>query len=424
MEYSRKINIGKNSVALWCESIIGFYSLKPLVHRFEKKSYQIYIYTNEDKVKILKDYLGNLVGIEVISIESINTVLSKLLNFTFRNFFTNPNFSVMYERNLKKNSITIFSKFIGRYLYLDNNNINNFYYKLFSKLRSKLKSNYLISISRVQNNHLICARVIKHVSIMESWDHPVKSPYWHKPKYLLTWNKSLRSDFCKYQNFINIKFQYIRPIKFRYISERKTNCINVLMERLSNNDYIRDIDIIKSSKTVVYATTTSSLNPQYHDGEMKLIKMLCESFRDKENLLYIKPKPNGPEGDYDEFKNNYSNVFVGTYSNNSNGTDMLNEEYHTFRYLILYHAKLLVNFGTTFVLEASLMNIPIFQLKLSEDEFGKFGNYSKNIHIKKYLLNEFSFKIRNVKDIVQILENKNIYFVKYSNNLKLWINEK
>ena len=48
-----------------------------------------------------------------------------------------------------------------------------------------------------------------------------------------------------------------------------------------------------------------------------------------------KPKPNGPKGDYDIFKQKYSNVVVGTYASNSNSIDMLDEEYHTFRYLLL-----------------------------------------------------------------------------------------
>ena len=329
----------------------------------------------------------------------------------------------MYERNLNKDIISLLNKKISKYLCFKNNNINDVYQKCLSRFTNNLKSNYLISISRVQYNHLICVQGIKHVSIMESWDHPVKSPYWHKPNYVLTWNKDLKSDYYRYQNFKDVKFKYIRPIKFRYIFERKEKCPNHLIKTLSNKEYLRDINIIRKNKTIVYATTTSSLNPEYHEGEVELIKKLCEAFCNTDKLLYIKPKPNGPKGDYDNLKRKYSNVVIGSYSMSPNSADMLNEEYHTFRYLLLYYTNLIINFGTTFVLESSLMNVPILQLQLSENKFGKFGQYANNIHIKKYLLRKEYFKLKNTVNINQTVNGEFAQMKTYSRALKKWLVE-
>ena len=239
----------------------------------------------------------------------------------------------------------------------------------------------------------------------------------------MTWNKDLKSDYYRYQNFKDVKFKYIRPIKFRYIFERKEKCPNHLIKTLSNKEYLRDINIIRKNKTIVYATTTSSLNPEYHEGEVGLIKKLCEAFCNTDKLLYIKPKPNGPKGDYDNLKRKYSNVVIGSYSMSPNSADMLNEEYHTFSISSFYYTNLIINFGTTFVLESSLMNVPILQLQLSENKFGKFGQYANNIHIKKYLLRKEYFKLKNTVNINQTVNGEFAQMKTYSRALKKWLVE-
>ena len=56
---------------------------------------------------------------------------------------------------------------------------------------------------------------------------------------------------------------------------------------------------------------------------------------------------------------------------------MLDEEYHTFRYLLLYYCKLVVNWGTTFVLEAALMDKPTLQLNLLSKDMENLVNIQK-----------------------------------------------
>lgn len=424
MENSGEVDLGEKSVAFWCDSVIGFYTLKPIVEKYQHKKCKIYIYAMGNQIKLLEDYLEDMSNIETISIESINSFLLKVLNYAFKKFLTNPNFTQMHYRHRKKDRDTIFHKYLGKYFYIDNKKINATYQNFFKSFENRLKSDFLISISRVKANHLICSKDIKHISIMESWDHPVKSPYWHKPYALLTWNKDLKKDYQKFQNYNDVKILHIKPLKFRYIEDRLNKDIDVLEKQLENPSLKKDIELVKNKDIIMYITTTSSLNPSQHEGEMKFIDQLCLATKELDKTLYIKPKPNGPRGDYDIFKEKYENVIVGTYATNANNIDMLDEEYHTFRYLLLYYTKLIVNIGTTFVLESSLINKPILQLNLSKKNYGEFGKCSENLHIKKYLINENAQKVKDKKDIVSILNNEQESFTKYSQNLKEWINGK
>ncbi|MBT5492559.1 hypothetical protein HOK00_10180 [bacterium] len=411
------------NIAFYCDNLFGFYTLKPIVDKYQSKKYEIFIYTRQNNIDILKEYLDNTTNTQVISIESLDDIFLRGMNYIFKKYFTNPKFTQMYYRQRRNDRENFYHKYIGKYFYIADENINNIYQKLFGIFKNRFKSKLLISISRVHSNYLVCSKSIKHISIMESWDHPVKTPYWHNPDFLLTWNKALKQDFQKYQNFKDTKISYITPLKFRYIQEREKENIDNLKNTLQNKEFIDDIGKIKNKQMVMYIATTSSINPLQHQGEMQLIEQLCEATKQLGRTLYVKPKPNSPSGDYDIFKEKYENAIVGAYATNSNSIDMLDEEYHTFRYLLLYYSNLIVNFGTTFVLESSLMDKPILQLDLSKEYYGEFGEYSTNLHIQKYLLKEHSFKVTSVHDIVKVMTTKKESFSAYSKNLKEWLNE-
>ena len=408
-------------MSFWCDSIIGFYTLEPVIRKYQQKNIVIYIYVLRKDIDILSKYLINIQNIKIIEIESIDSYFLRILSFIFKNYLTSPNFTKMYFRQRKVYENSFYHKFVGRYFYFNNKKINSRFQWFFGLFKNKIKGDVLVSISRVKASYLICSKSVKHISIMESWDHPVKSPYWHKPNYLLTWNKDLKKDYQFYQNFKDIKISYINPLKFRYINERFERSISSLEKDLKSPGFSNDIDAIKNKNIIMYICTTSSINPEHHYGEMKLINQICKATKEVNKVLYIKPKPNGPMGDYDIYKEKYDNVIIGTYATDQNGVDMLNEEYHTFRYLLLYYSCLVINFGTTFVLEASIVRKPILQLKLSKEDYGKFGMYSDNLHIKKYLLNKYSFTVRDESDLTNILRNEKGAFKLYSKSIRKWV---
>lgn len=326
------------------------------------------------------------------------------------------------QRTLSKLYLYVFNK---SFLKLQNKNINKFYVRCSSLLsifslsyKHQFTEDLLISFTRVSMPYIFSTKNINHISITESWDHPMRSPYFIVPDYCLTWNNYLKKDIKEYQNLSKVGL--ISPLKFRYINERAKQNIKQILEGIKKEEYINEITKIKNKSYVLYPVTTSSVGFE-HLGELKLIEDLCIATKSVDQLLYIKPKPNGPKGDYDIFKK-YDHVIVGKYSSNIESDDMLDEEYHSFRYLLLYYSRSVVNAGTTFVLEAAMMKKPIIQLNLMTEKFGGFRNYSQNIHLKKYILNDLSFKYYGIpNELGNELANVKMSYQKY---LEDWIDNR
>lgn len=289
------------------------------------------------------------------------------------------------------------------------------YLGLYSKFPFQL--DLLISITKVNAPFLIPFD-IPHISIMESWDHPMKLPYYINPDFNLTWNKDLKVDTKYFQNLK--KIYQIYPLKFRYIYDRLTVSNEEIETSISNQTYLRELHLLKGKDIVMYPTTTSSIGI-YHEGEMDVIDDLCQAIQNTGKTLYIKPKPNGPKGDYDEFCK-YENVIVGMYASNPDSRDMLNEEYHSFRYLLLKYSNMVVNVGTTFGLEAAIADKRLLQLDLQTDKYGSFTDFSKTYHLEKYILNsEHTYKYNgNVNLLREAILNTNDAFKDY---IKNWITD-
>jgi hypothetical protein len=256
---------------------------------------------------------------------------------------------------------------------------------------------------------------------MESWDHPVKMPFLIYPDKCLTWNMDLRDDININQHLCSVVI--FRPLKFKYIYDFNSSSETALFNQLRNKKYIDEIERLRGKKYILYPATTSSLNPFAHKGEMQLIDKLCRTAQKCGVELYIKPKPNGACGDYDEFSK-FDNVTIGLYATNHDSQDLLELEYNIYRYLLLKQSYLVINVGTTFVLEAALAGVPVMQLILKEDCFDNFSVYSRNSHIEKYLHGDFCVNIDNNSTID--LGNESIdCFRAYSARLKKWVeNEK
>ena len=119
---------------------------------------------------------------------------------------------------------------------------------------------------------------------MESWDHPMKFPYYIFPDYCLTWNIDLSHDTKGIQNLNKVR--RISPLKFNYIYEFKDQDDDLLFHRIDNEAFKSEIEFLENKKIVLYPTTTSSANIM-HDGEMKLIGELCDVFEGSEYYFYI-----------------------------------------------------------------------------------------------------------------------------------------
>lgn len=236
------------------------------------------------------------------------------------------------------------------------------------------KVHYVGALHRVSKNH---------IAVMESWDHPMKFPYFFVPSYSFTWNKDLSYDESKFQS-IGIHRE-IYPLKFSYIKEYNNLTTEEIEGYLMNTDYAAEIQKIKGKRFILYPTTTSS-NGLEHDGELMLIEALIKDVSKLGCSLYIKPKPNGNKGDYDYLNKSFTNVIVGKYSNYPDSRDMLRDDYQMFRVYLMRISLATINCGTTFGLEVACANTPLIQLRLDESRFGSFAKYVQTYHLTKYIL--------------------------------------
>jgi hypothetical protein len=409
------------TIGIWCEHNFQIYSALPVINKYLENN-SIIVFTNKGNIDVFKELIDH----PNIKIESIQDYIYKpavIFKQLFEILLISENFSFVYKHMFVNNEKLI-TRIIRKvfFLKLPNNKVNKSFLtmnNLFFKSKSierYFKLDLMITFTKVHYAHLIPSiDKVKHINIMESWDHPMKFPYYLYPSFCLTWNSDLAKDTNEIQHLHRVK--QIMPLKFRYLYDYKDKNNEKLLADIKDTVFYDEIKLFENKKIVLYPTTTSS-SGLMHEGEMKLLSELCSFFEGTDYYFYIKPKPNAPKGDYDIFKS-YKNVIIGVYSNSNNSSDMLNPQYHKFRYLLLAKSEIVINSGTTFGLEAAIADKKILQLNIIGDYLG-FGKFCKTYHLKKYVLsltNVFNYR-GNKNDFLNEIENCNYIF---SKELKHWI---
>jgi len=409
-------------LGVWCEHNFHLYCAKPVIEKY-RADHEIIFFTKENCIPWANSYL-ELPPESIVNIDQLKRRRHVVFKLLFEFLFVNRNFSYVYKKEYvdKEPRIRQIIRAIFSPFNLENNKVNRYFlkYKKLLRVAGLLKTrsfglDMLISFTKVNYPFLIPDAKCPHISIMESWDHPMKFPYYIDPDVHLTWNKDLADDAAKIQAMRSVR--KIEPLKLRYIYEREAVPEEELFGSLRNQRYIEDLQKLKGKKIVMYPTTTSSAGLEHH-GEMSLIRDLCRLVENTDFHLYIKPKPNGPEGDYDELQT-FPNVIIGEYSSSALASDMLDEEYHTFRYLLLINSEVIVNSGTTFVLEAAAANRKVVQLNISGDKYGSFSMFTHTYHLDKYIMVDGSIPFHG--DIDSLRAAVNNCDMAYSNYLKHWI---
>ena len=421
----KKEKMIKKTIGVWCEHNFQVYSALPIINKYVESN-SIVFFTNKSNLKVANELFDHP-NVQVKCIQNFAYKPAVFFKKIFEILFVSENFSFVYKHEfVKKESLK--SRALRKifFLKLPNDKVNKSFLKL-NNLFFKNKSiekyfdlNLMITFTKVYYAHLIPSKDrVPHINIMESWDHPMKFPYYLFPNYSLTWNKDLARDTKRIQHLQKVK--QIMPLKFKYLYE----CQNIETDRLLNNikntPFHDELINLLSKKVILYPTTTSSANIM-HQGEMKLIKELCEVFDGSPYYLYIKPKPNAPIGDYEIFKS-YKNVIIGIYADSASGSDILNTNYNIFRYLLLKHSNIVINAGTTFALEAAIVDKKIIQLDLVGGNYFGFAKWCKTYHLSKYVLSlngVFQFKGNNKTQLLKQVEEPNPIFCK---ELKKWITE-
>ena len=411
--------MSRKEISFWIEEGYALYSSRPVIEKYFKKNYKIWIYTNENIEKLVAQYYSHI-DIEIILINKKINIFLKILSYLFTILLIDRNFSLMYCNDLKKHKSLLYNFINKIFLFkIKKENINNSYFnfmKIFNKFR--FKGDFVIAFTFIHVPYLFANDKTKVILIMESWDHVMKRPLLIKANYFLTWNKDLANDAKSYQNYKHIG--YIYPLKLRYTSKYDGMSPDIILESITNNCYLKDLKNIMNKNVILYPVSHTSIdNKNIHLDQLKFIKSLIPLLTDNNYILFIKPKPTGPVGDYDCLLNE-KNIIVGEYSPDTDKADMLIDEFQAYRYLLLKHSKLVINVSTTFGLDAAMADVPVMQLNISEKDFGSFAKLKENPHIEKYLLNSNLISNYSVQEKITISDEVILKSMKYSQSLKKW----
>lgn len=365
---------------------MGLYAVKPLVDAL-KDTMPLYIYTRRENRRKACTYLG-VEDAVIKDIESLTSRWKSLLDFCFKQILVDNNFFSQYKTPIAATPLK-FIVTLGKMVPKPPQRIiNALYHYLWCLLnvRPVFKTKKVIYITRSGNTYLLNNFYHDIYTIVESWDHPVKSPFFVKSKVIFTWNKELSADISLFQGGSNI--QTIFPLKFRYLAEIADS--PVLIE---DNQIARELDFIRTNDYILYVCTYSSFSKNgLFEDEKELIMQISKMAQRQQKILYVKPHPHALSTDFSFLKSDF-NIRLGISATLPGFNYIFTDQDQYYKLELLRHAKLIINVGTTLVLEASFVNENILQLD-APNGFS-FSYASTNYHVKKYLnSNKWSVKLK------------------------------
>lgn len=379
-------------VGFYVEHAYGLYTAIPFIRARIADGDQIVLLTGSS-LNIEVQSLGINVS-KHLSVNGYESSFLRMLTSLFEIIFVGLDFSESYShrKRLKWKKYQIYISRISRPLKIPKRSINKFYTNLFSIFINfwnviDLEVDEMYAFTKVSNPYLMIPFRKKLTLVTESWDHPVKEPYFIDPYRHVVWNSGLLSEVQEYQGCRQIEM--VNAPKFEYRNEFRDIDTCYEMSRLSIS-LRHDIDMLINGNYLVYPMCTSSKYFGF-TGEIDFIRALSEILRDSGFSLYIRPYPLAPTQDRGELEK-MENVIIGNMKFFPDGLDVLDRESRLFKYLILKKCTAIINVGTTFALDGAVVGTPIFQLRLEDDEFGEFSQYSRGYHIKRHLWTNNSIK--------------------------------
>jgi hypothetical protein len=237
--------------------------------------------------------------------------------------------------------------------------------------RNPFPTRTVVVVSFCAEFHLLTARGQRTITIVESWDHPMKKPAGYLTTTVVGWNADINADWIKLQGANSSVIGY--PVKLGYA-----------LSQAGRPSSAAD------RKRVMYAVGTSSNTDRrdQYEGEREVIEHVCRATRSSGWELLIKPKPNGRTGDFDDFDQRYEHVSIGAYREAASALDyFLDEDYNAVRHAELESCDLVVNCWTTFGLDAAAAGVPVLQLDLRDfDRWPSVAKGSRNYHLATYLV--------------------------------------
>lgn len=209
----------------------------------------------------------------------------------------------------------------------------------------------VLVVTRVTVPHLLCSRAHEVHTLMESWDHPQKAPVGYASRRVYVWSEALATDWRMYQGDQNVVVGY--PLKLRYALEGGVGEVGELEWR---------------QRRVLYPATYSSYSdPAFFRDELAILDELCVAAAEAGLSVVVKPKPNGPRGDFESLAKRHGHVELAG-DGGAAGPDQyfLDEAYNHGRLELMRRCDAVVNLGTTFGLDAAAYGLPVLQLWIED----------------------------------------------------------
>jgi hypothetical protein len=374
-----------SQVTLVVPSRVALSSAVNIIAEMKKRAERVFIATPRELKYSIRETTGmdfDFVNLDtIISKNRLRLIIHRLLLI----FFTPSTFSLSWTRYrnlffLKGNRILIsFFRLIDRFILCDSSRINgriDFLMRLL--FTNPFPTRKLLVFTVPGCEYLFCARSQSVVAIMESWDQASKYPLGYQPAILFVWNKQLMHDWILHQGSFNTRIGY--PIKLHYACET-----------------VRADSDRKVAKVLYPATFCTSSKGPYFVEELLLISIIA-SFMEKNGIkLLLKPKPNGTIGEFDDIASRYSCVEIGAYATSARAADyFLDKTYNQIRIDEMDQCDFVLNYGTTFSIDAALHGLPIVQLLV--DDYLNFPNISmiqrNSFHLLEHLMGDASEVLR------------------------------
>ena len=236
-------------------------------------------------------------------------------------------------------------------------------------LGTALKERDIWVISSLHEPSLALAPKARVVTLIDSWDHPVRRTAGYRTDIVVGWNRDLAMDWVQFQG-ASVALAGA-PLKLKYAAD-------VYPQDLSERPVL------------MFAVGTSTYSPEWQKGEMRLAELVFQAASDAGWGVVLKLKPTGGQEEWLALGAQYPDVSVSSAPGASGATDyFLDSEYNLTRLRELSGVRLVVNTVTTFGLDAACAGIPVLQLAgLGGSGLSGLASAQRNYHLQKYLLSE------------------------------------
>lgn len=374
--------MNKNAVSFLVPTRIALTTLLPYMEKFIEKGFIIHVIGSSGVLEILNKQLSHN-NCKTYPLEPLKRkrLLQNILHKTLVLLLTPKNFSVYWKsqidsRTKSSNPIrNLAIKFLQAIPFkLKRGKINQTVQKILNPFfRNPFPTETVLATSVQGGGYLLTSRGVKTITILESWDQPSKYPRGYWSQDVLVWNTKLQKDWLEYQDSGKVSIGY--PIKFNYVITNNLRMVKKKKEQIL-------------PRIMYPATFCLNSNPSFYREECRLLRTVSRATEKLGLKLFVKPKPNGTPGEFDEPLSGFDHIEVGKYQEHREMADyFLSADYNNQRLSELQRCDMIINLGTTFAIEAALFGLPILQLEaLSGGDFPALAKAMNNFHLRQYIL--------------------------------------